>query len=159
MNASELMQEIYNIAKRLGDTRIFNNAFSFNNSEMQLLREIVMEAGKGKKIISSRLAERLGITRSAISQMVNKLESKNVVRRVADDKDRKIAYIELSDTAKEIYDGMKSKANLILAEVVEKMGEDKVAEFVKDANEFVSAFEQAIAHYSAEKGLFADKIK
>ena len=74
MNANELMQEIYNIAKRLGDTRIFNNAFSFNNSEMQLLREIVMEAGKGKKIISSRLAERLGITRSAISQMVNKLE-------------------------------------------------------------------------------------
>lgn len=100
-------------------------------------------------MISSRLAKVLGITRSAVSQMVSKLEAKNVVKRVPDDKDRKIAYIELSDTARAQYEDMKGRVNAILSSVIGELGDEKVETFVKSAHEFVDAFDGAVARQTA----------
>ena len=93
MEANRLLQELYSIARRLESAQLFNHAVPFNNTEMQLIKEILRAKETGGRMISSRLAKVLGITRSAVSQMVSKLEAKNVVQRVPDDKDRKIAYI------------------------------------------------------------------
>ena len=152
MEANRLMRELYDIARRLDSVQLFNHAFPFNNTEMQLIKEILQAKDAGKKIISSRLAEALGITRSAVSQMVNKLEAKNVVKRVADDKDRKIAYIELSDSARTRYEDMKERINAILGSVIEELGNDKVETFVNSANEFVDAFDGAVARQTAGDG-------
>lgn len=152
MEANRLMRELYDIARRLDSVQLFNHAFPFNNTEMQLIKEILQAKEAGKKIISSRLAEALGITRSAVSQMVNKLEAKNVVERVADDKDRKIAYIELSDSARTRYEDMKERINAILGSVIEELGNDKVETFVNSANEFVDAFDGAVARQTAGDG-------
>lgn len=145
MEANRLMQELYSIARRLDSAQLFNHAFPFNNTEMQLIKEILRAKEVGGRMISSRLAEALGITRSAVSQMVNKLESKNVVKRVPDEKDRKIAYIELSDTARAQYEDMKGRVNAILSNVIEELGNEKVETFVKSAHEFVDAFDGAVA--------------
>ena len=152
MEANRLMRELYDIARRLDSVQLFNHAFPFNNTEMQLIKEILQAKEAGKNIISSRLAEALGITRSAVSQMVNKLEAKNVVKRVADDKDRKIAYIELSDSARTRYEDMKERINAILGSVIEELGNDKVETFVNSANEFVDAFDGAVARQTAGDG-------
>mgnify|MGYP002803126726 FL=1 len=152
MEANRLMRELYDIARRLDSVQLFNHAFPFNNTEMQLIKEILQAKEAGKKIISSRLAEALGITRSAVSQMVNKLEAKNGVKRVADDKDRKIAYLELSDSARTRYEDMKERINAILGSVIEELGNDKVETFVNSANEFVDAFDGAVARQTAGAG-------
>ena len=93
MDANVLMQGIYSISKQLEGVREFYHDLPFNNTEMLMMCEIVVAKQEGRRLISSRLAEMLNITRSAVSQIVNKLESRNVVRRVPDAKDRKIAYI------------------------------------------------------------------
>ena len=114
MDANSLMREIYNIAKRLEGIKIFKHAFPFNNTEMQMMKEIVRVKEEGKRIISSDLAKELGVTRSAVSQIVNKLEKQDIVRRVPDDRDRKIAYIELSESARGVYEHMKNEINRII---------------------------------------------
>ena len=144
MEASRLLQDIYSIVKRLEGVQLFNHAFPFNNTEMQLMKEILRAKESGGRMISSRLAEALGITRSAVSQMVNKLEAKNVVKRVPDDRDRKIAYIELSDAARAQYEDMKERVNAILRGVIEKLGEERVETFVQSANEFIDAFDGVV---------------
>ena len=151
MEANRLMRELYDIARRLDSVQLFNHAFPFNNTEMQLIKEILQAKEAGKKIISSRLAEALGITRSAVSQMVSKLESKNIVKRVPDKKDRKIAFIELSDSARAINEDMKNRLNALLGRVIEKLGDEKIDSFVASANEFVDAFDGVVAT-SAETG-------
>ena len=102
MEASAFLREIYRINKRLEEIKIFDEKLALNNTEMQMVREIIAAKKSGRRLISSRLAKSLGITRSAVSQMVNKLESKDIVCRVPDTKDRKIAYIELSEKALDI---------------------------------------------------------
>ncbi len=149
MEANRLLQELYSIARRLESAQLFNHAFPFNNTEMQLIKEILRAKETGGRMISSRLAKVLGITRSAVSQMVSKLEAKNVVQRVPDDKDRKIAYIELSDTARAQYEDMKDRVNAILSSVIGELGDEKVETFVKSAHEFVDAFDGAVARQTA----------
>ena len=63
----------------------------FNNTEFRLIGEIVSAKYEGKRLISTQIAKRLGITRSAVSQIVNRLEKQCVVQRVPDDVDKKIA--------------------------------------------------------------------
>lgn len=149
MEANRLLQELYSIARRLESAQLFNHAFPFNNTEMQLIKEILRAKETGGRMISSRLAKVLGITRSAVSQMVSKLEAKNVVKRVPDDKDRKIAYIELSDSARAQYEDMKGRVNAILSSVIGELGDEKVETFVKSAHEFVDAFDGAVARQTA----------
>ena len=149
MEANRLLQELYSIARRLESAQLFNHAFPFNNTEMQLIKEILRAKETGGRMISSRLAKVLGITRSAVTQMVSKLEAKNVVKRVPDDKDRKIAYIELSDTARAQYEDMKGRVNAILSSVIGELGDEKVETFVKSAHEFVDAFDGAVARQTA----------
>ena len=151
MDANRLFREMYNIVKRLENIQLFNHAFPFNNTVMQLIREVLRVEETGGHIISSDLAKVLGITRSAVSQMVSKLESKNIVKRVPDKKDRKIAFIELSDSARAIYEDMKNRLNALLGRVIEKLGDEKIDSFVASANEFVDAFD-GVGATSAETG-------
>ncbi len=143
MKTSELLQDLYGLTKRLEDIRLFRQDMPFNNTQMQLLGEILRADEAGQRIISSRLAKLLGITRSAVSQIVNKLEEKKIVRRVSDEHDRKIAYIELTPEAQKLYEQMCVRADLILGRVVAQLGEDKVAGFIAGANEFIDAFHAA----------------
>ncbi len=150
MEGSNLMQEIYAIGKRLEELKIFHRAMPFNNTEMQMMREIIAAKERGSRVISSGLAKLLGITRSAVSQMVNKLESKGVVRRVPDSRDKKIAYIELSDKARSIYEESRARVNGLLERIVAKLGAEKVEHFITGTNEFIDAFCEATEEVDAE---------
>jgi DNA-binding MarR family transcriptional regulator len=75
----------------------------FNNTELRLIGEVVAARYEKKRLISAQLAKLLGLTRSAISQIVNRLEEEGVLIRVADDTDKKIAYIELSEGIMDMY--------------------------------------------------------
>ena len=144
MEASELVQAIYRIAHRIEEIRIPGEKYPFNNTEMQMMREIVSAKEEGRRVISSALARTLGVTRSAVSQMVNKLESCDVVRRVPDKKDRKIAYIELSGRALELYEELKGRVGRIMDLVIARLGSKKVEKFIQSANEFVDVFGEAV---------------
>lgn len=150
MEGSNLMQEMYAIGKRLEELKIFHRAMPFNNTEMQMMREIIAAKERGSRVISSGLAKLLGITRSAVSQMVKKLEAKGVVRRVPDSRDKKIAYIELSDKARSIYEESRARVNGLLERIVEKLGEEKVEHFITGTNEFIDAFCEATEEADAE---------
>lgn len=148
MEVNIFLRELYCIGKRLDDICFFEQVQSLNNTEMQMIREIIAAKEEGNSIISSQLAKKLGVTRSAVSQMVHKLETKNVVKRVADKKDKKIAYIELSEFARGIYEQTKQKFSLFLDKVVEKLSEERMEEFIGRANEFLDACEWAAASIS-----------
>ena len=150
MEGSNLMQEMYAIGKRLEELKIFHRAMPFNNTEMQMMREIIAAKERGSRVISSGLAKLLGITRSAVSQMVKKLESKGVVRRVPDRRDKKIAYIELSEKARSIYEESRARVNGLLERIVAKLGEEKVEHFITGTNEFIDAFCEATEEADAE---------
>ena len=82
MEINEYLLKLMLVAKDMEQLGVFGENASLSKTEFRLVRELVMEEKLGNKIISSELARRLGITRSAVSQLVNKMEEREIVKRV-----------------------------------------------------------------------------
>ncbi len=143
METNEYLVKLFKIIKDMESLDLFSDAAKLSKTEFRLIREIVMEGKEGRSIISSELARRLGITRSAVSQVVTKLEQRDVVKRTAAPDDRKIAYIRLSDRSMAIFEEQCKQANTIIEAVVEELGEAKVQKLIADYEEFSAALGRA----------------
>ena len=89
---NEYLLKLFHLVKDLGDIDFFWGKAKLSRTEFRILWEVANEQCEGRDIISSELARRIGITRSAVSQIVAKLEKNGIVKRVGSEYDRKIAY-------------------------------------------------------------------
>jgi DNA-binding MarR family transcriptional regulator len=124
--------------KLMGNMTISDQEMRFNNTEMRLIGQILAFRYVGKRLISTQLAQLLGITRSAVSQIVNRMEKVGVLRRVPDSVDRKIAYIELTEDALETYKEDLAVCKVFIGRTVEKYGKEKFNRMVENFVEFFS---------------------
>ena len=144
----EYLSKIFSILRKRDEIVIVDKKTFFNKTELRLIGEIVSAQTEGKHLISTQLAKRLGVTRSAISQIVNRLETRGVVIRVADEKDKKIAYVELSDSIAEKYGEDISRSLEFIGKVVKEFGEDKFNQLYEL---FVSFIELAKSRMKEER--------
>lgn len=136
MTGETYLGKIRNMTRTMQNVVFVRGKKSFNNSEMRMLEEIVAADKKGERLISTELADKVGVTRSAISQMVNRLSAKGLVKRVPDDVDKKIAYIELDGKAKEMYLAQRKKMGEVVNKVINDFGVDKANQMIKLVEEF-----------------------
>ena len=136
MTGETYLGKIQNMTRTMQNVVFVRGKKSFNNSEMRMLEEIVAADKKGERLISTELADKVGVTRSAISQMVNRLSAKGQVKRVPDDVDKKIAYIELDGKAKEMYLAQRKKMGEVVNKVINDFGVDKANQMIKLVEEF-----------------------
>ncbi len=133
--ALDLFQKLEKIAV----TRKSNR---FNDTEMRLLREILEAKRCGQRLISTKLADRLNITRSAVSQIVSRLEEQGVVRRVSDLVDKKIAYIEVTQETQSAYAKILKECRLRIGDVVDEYGEERFERLCDELDVFLDVFEK-----------------
>lgn len=136
MEINEYLVKFFQIVREMENLDFFSGVSKLSRTEFRLLREIVMEEEKGKMIISSELARRLGITRSAVSQIVTKMEERGIVQRVDSPTDRKIAYIRLSESSLAVFEEQCKEANGIMRQVIAELGEEKMKELFAAFEEF-----------------------
>ena len=136
------LQAIYQTIKKREGLAIATKNTHFKDTELRLLAEIVSANSEGERLISTQLATRLGVTRSAISQIVNRLEKEGILRRAADEVDRKIAYIELTDKTLELYKKDWDAIQRFFRKVVKKFGEDRFFEMCSLSCEFIDLLEE-----------------
>ena len=136
MTGETYLGKIQNMTRTMQNVVFVRGKKSFNNSEMRMLEEIVAADKTGERLISTELADKVGVTRSAISQMVNRLSAKGLVKRVPDDVDKKIAYIELDGKAKEMYLAQRKKMGEVVNKVINDFGVDKANQMIKLVEEF-----------------------
>ena len=137
------LYEVFNLLKKRDGLALSAKETHFSDTELRMIAEILSAKVNGKRLISTQLAKLLGITRSAVSQIVNRLEANGVVKRVADAVDRKIAYIEVTEETLEKYsEDLKICLNFV-GMVVEKFGEKKFYEMCALFGEFADTVEKA----------------
>lgn len=140
MEINKYLIKLIETAKGLERLDFFMGQAALSKTEFRLLQEVILEQEKGKDIISSELARRLGITRSAVSQIVTKLENQNIVKRAAAEFDRKIAYIRLSDYAQTMFARQCERANSAMEELERQFGTDRLDRFIDEYDELCKAF-------------------
>ncbi len=143
MELNEYAVKVLNVLEDLESLQFFGDYGKLSKTEYRLLKEVVSERRKGRDIISSELARRLGVTRSAVSQIVTKLEKSEIVVRTAAPDDRKIAYIRLSGNAEANYDAQCAALNAILEECAAKFGRERMQRLSVDCSDFMALVRDA----------------
>ncbi len=131
------LSAVFSIIKKRDALAITGKNNHYNDTELRLIGEILAARSEGERLISTELATRLGVTRSAISQMVKRLEGDGVIMRVPDDTDRKIAYIELTKNALKEYEADIEICADFMGRVVERFGEENFFEMCEGIARFV----------------------
>ena len=114
----------------------------FNDTELRLISEVLSAKQGGNRLISTQLATKLGVTRSAISQIVNRLEETGVLKRVPDAVDRKIAYIEVTEETMDSYRADMKTCGDFVGRVVERFGEEKFKQMKCLLEEFMEMMDE-----------------
>lgn len=147
----EYLHGIFGMVREVQAASVMHQNETFNSTEIRLMNEIVYAQAKGERLISTKIADRLGITRSAVSQIVGKLEQDGAVRRVPDAVDRKIAYVELTDEIMEKYKDVVDDYVNFIGMIVARMGVNKMDKFLSLATDFYTAVEEAMKDKKASK--------
>lgn len=137
------LYEVFNLLKKRDELSLSAKQTHFSDTELRMIAEILSAKVNGKRLISTQLAKLLGITRSAVSQIVNRLEESGVVRRVPDAVDRKIAYVEVTEETLEKYSADLQICLNFVGEVVERFGEEKFYNMCALFGEFADTVEKA----------------
>lgn len=145
------MYMLFSLMRKRESIVISDKKTKFNSTEIRLLFEIITAQHEGKRLISTQLASLLGITRSAVSQIVNRLEESGVVKRVADDVDRKIAYIEITEERMESYREDLAKCQDFIERVVKDFGEENFQTMCTLLNDFIDCVEKEKQNYEKKK--------
>ncbi len=133
----QYLNQLFALLKKRDSIMVTAKSSKFNDTELRLIGEVLAAKREGKRLISTQLAVRLEVIRSAISQIVNHLEAAGIVRRVPDDVDRKIAYIEVEDGVLADYEkNLKATAQFV-GEIVEEYGAERFEEMYALATEFI----------------------
>ena len=136
------LSAIFALKKRRESLAVCTNKSRFNDTELHLLGEIILAEREGKRLISTQLAQRVGVTRSAISQIVNRMEKEGIVARVPDAVDRKVAYIVMTEkTEREYQEDLKAVKSFI-GRVVKDYGVEKFHTLCKMMDEFLDSIEE-----------------
>lgn len=152
MESNEIFLRLIERARELENMDYYMGQTGLNKTEFRLLREVVLAQQKGGTIISSEIARRIGVTRSAVSQIVTKLEKENIVKRTPSKEDRKIAYVELTGSAKKHFEKMLAEASGFMQRVIAVYGEERMKAFLSEYDELYRAVVQ-VKKEIKEKGI------
>ena len=95
---NELLVDLFNYILFIEEKNLKENQIGLSMSEVHLLETI----HKTRDNTMSRIAKRSMITQGTLTVSVNKLESRGLVIRRQDEKDKRITRLEVTDRAREI---------------------------------------------------------
>ena len=140
--SAKYLHMVFSLLKKRESIALSDKETHFGNTELRMLFEILLAKYEGKRLISTQLSKHLGVTRSAVSQMVNRLEEEGVVKRVADDVDRKIAYIEVTEETLAAYERDLRLCQNFLERVVNDFGEENFYQMVELFDGFIDCIDK-----------------
>lgn len=130
----QLVESFYQITGKINKQR--NNLISFEGTEPLNTAAIhlIDVVGKHPEYNATQIAETLGNTKGAVSQMTAKLEAKKlIVRKQSDVNDKEITFI-LTESGQKVYDGherLHAKLYQRLSEILDEFSPEDVAKIKK----------------------------
>ncbi len=134
----EYLAAVFSIMKKRDAVVVSSQKTRFNDTELRLLGEILVAKSEGKRLISTQLANRLGVTRSAVSQIVNRLEEERVIVRRPDAVDKKISYVEMTDETLAAYERDIKVCADFVGSLVEEFGKEKFEQMYELLDSFMA---------------------
>jgi DNA-binding MarR family transcriptional regulator len=89
----------------------------------------------------SQLAEAVGVSRPAMTQIVDRLEEHGMVRRRHHPEDRRVVLVEYVPVMREVAARVVSSRRARISRVIDRMSEDEARAFLKGFKMLIAAFD------------------
>ena len=156
MTAGDSLQHLVEAFVKFKKTRYFMpHAFGLPQGEFFMLHHVDIIAKKnaahgtpdGVKV--SELSAVVQMSMPAVSQMLNSLQGKGYVRRVAAESDRRVVYVVLTEKGRELLEKTMKDFLQRLEEVVAIFGEDNTNQLAALSDKFCEAIEEVRKRHAA----------
>ena len=135
----QLFSSLMLFTKNIRESRNYSYISSLSFAEVKVffaMAKIYEQNGEKNCVQMSEISDTLGISKPALSQIVNKLEDKDLVERVFQKEDRRATYLKVTGNGVIIFKKHQQQVMDNMGKIVEKMGEEKTKQFVSLLNEF-----------------------
>lgn len=149
MDLNALSVEWLSVLDRFNKLNAKYKYTSLARPEYMLLHLVAKSASGAVKI--SELAAALGVSMPAVSKLLRTLEEKHAIARVEDITDRRITYIAMTSTGRQMYDACLQEMRRVGLGVIELVGEQEFNCFFEVLQQMYTAFETVLSEVDAEK--------
>ena len=111
--------------------------------EFFTMKAIVYLGKNHQKINTARLSDLLGVSKSAISQTINSMETKGYVRRILSTEDRRQPSVMLTESGLKMLESVKTDIYRKCALCFENFGEEKTTHFLQLLEELTAICEES----------------
>ncbi|MFC4803647.1 MarR family winged helix-turn-helix transcriptional regulator [Filifactor villosus] len=135
----EFLQKSYELGMALDKWYAFSD---LPKSELCLLSVLHMAEKSGEDVTTAFLSERIGVSKSAISQTLKSLESKSYIRREVCEEDRRVVDVVFTDKGRENFKKDADDFLHHMEKVLERLEEADRNEFIRLLSVFVKVVTQ-----------------
>jgi DNA-binding MarR family transcriptional regulator len=121
--------------------RGMDKKFSESGTNVLEYRILRILDGEQRKTMAN-LAEMTFVTQAWITGMIDKMEDKDLVKRVRSEEDRRVIYVEMTNNGTEFFNKMRKIHDNFLIEMLSFIETDDAKEMAKIANKFLSQLEK-----------------
>ncbi len=82
----------------------------------------------------SELSEKMGLTNSTVSGIVDRLEQQNIVERIRCKEDRRVVYVRLTPEYKGLHQDFHKKAEQSVSDILSKATQEEVEKIIEGLN-------------------------
>ncbi|MDY0235424.1 MAG: MarR family transcriptional regulator [Gudongella sp.] len=103
-----------------------------NMTELMLMKGVAKNSlFSGDNMNLSEIHNKLHITKSAISQMMNSLEKKGYIEREIDKTDRRKVIVTLTRTGLDVLKEARESSNQIFEEIISRLGDENTKQLIE----------------------------
>ena len=137
----ELRAKLYDLMGRFRRERYLPSEMlcGMTHGEMQVIRCVALAAESGEPLRPSAMARRFGVTPSAISQSVKKLEAQGYIERVRCDDDSRSVAMVLTEKGRMLAHRARRAREAFMAELFDYVGAERMVQLI-DALESIMEF-------------------
>lgn len=149
MDNSEIKRELFLTTKKIKKLIYHHSHNHLNHSEFMILKLLsdwcCEKQGSIEGIKMSDLAEKMRVSRPAISKLINSLEEKGDIVRIFGKEDKRTTFIQLTDQGKKRNKEWMKRMDERMERLVVKMGEEDSIELVRLLNKFYNIMESEMS--------------
>lgn len=128
----ELLEALHKLRRA---SRIEFHGGGVSRGECFLLQQIAKSAKNGTPGVRiSDLSVLARMSKPAVSQMLNALEDKKMVRRIMTKNDRRVVYVALTDDGKAMLDEFLQSADAMMDRLISRLGTEDTALLIRLVN-------------------------
>ena len=93
-------------------------------------------------ITQKQLADRMNTKESTVVRLLDRMEKEKMVRRVSSEADRRVRYLELTETGRPLYEGLTERAEQFKDDAIRGIEEEELEIFKKVLNQMLDNTEE-----------------